>query len=410
MHRPLSALALPLLIASIVHAENWDRFRGPDGKGEAVNQNLPDKFDGKILWKVPVPGLGTSSPVIWGEHILLASSSEKGDERSLICLNRKDGSTAWVKKFPGVFSKTHAKNTMASSTPSTDGKAIYSAIWDGKAVALYAHDFKGKELWKLPLAPWTSQHGPGGSPILLDGKLYYLYDMDGKSTLYAVDPKSGQVVWENSREAHRACYSAPILSRGPGGKPEIIICSTTAIQSYAPENGDVNWSWNWTFTKMALRTITTPMEIDGKLVACSGDGSGERNAVGLDLKGLGKGAKVTQMWENKKDFPYVPNLLQKDKLIYFVADKGYAGCYDLKGERLWYERIPEAYFTASPILVDGKMIAASEEGDVYVFNASPKFREPVVNRLGEMIRATPAVADGRLYIRGMKNLYCIGNK
>ena len=147
------------------------------------------------------------------------------------------------------------------------------------------------------------------------------------------------------------------------------------------------------------------------LFACSGDGGGDRHMIALRLQGAGPRTKVELAWQNKRDFPYVPTLLMRGEHLYFVNDKGMAGCYEARtGKRVWFERLPEAEFTSSPVLIDGKMYAASEGGEVFVIAAEPKFRLLARNPLGERVRATPAVADNRLYIRGQNHLFCIAKR
>src|SRR5262249_5058484 len=142
----------------------------------------------------------------------------------------------------------------------------------------------------------------------------------------------------------------------------------------------------------------------------SGEGGSGRLAVGLKLPTV-QGAQPTEAWENKKEFPYIPSGIVHDGHFYFGNDTGFVGCWDMKtGKKVWYERLAVAVFLASPILVAGKTCPASEQGEVYVSAASPKYELLSQNSIGERIRATPAVADGRLFVRGDKSLYCFGKK
>ena len=146
------------------------------------------------------------------------------------------------------------------------------------------------------------------------------------------------------------------------------------------------------------------------MLASSGDGAGDRLTVGLKLP-TAPGARPEQVWSNGKEFPYVPCLLTRGEHVYFVNDGGFAGCYEIKtGTKVWYERLPGATFTASPVMVDGKIYAGSEEGDIFVLAAEPKFHQLAQNQLGEQLRASPAVADGRLFVRGANHLFCFGKK
>lgn len=403
-----------LFVAGLAEGETWERFRGPDGNGVAQNQNLPTAFDESknLVWKTAVPGLGNSSPVVWNDQLFVQSSSEDGSERFLVCLDVKSGKVQWERKSPGAKTAMHKKNTLASATPATDGKAVYTATWDGKDVILSAVTMKGEPMWEKNLGEFKSQHGPGASPVIYKDKVYYNFDMDGKAVMHAFDKTTGKPAWTQNREAFRASYSAPqILEKGPNG-PELLITTTTAITSYNPDTGSRNWNWTWNWGPKTkpLRTIAGSMEMDGMLYALSGDGGGDRLIVGLTLP-TSQGAAPVQVWETRKDFPYVPCVICHEGRIYFVNDRGFAGCVDGKtGKQVWYQRLPEATFTSSPILVDGKIYVGSEEGDVFVLAAQPKFELIAKNRIGERLRATPAVADGRLYIRGSHHLYCFAKK
>lgn len=422
---PMSLLFVAWFIQTgALRAENWTQFRGPNATGVANGPNIPSKFgenDG-ILWKVAIPGLGNSSPIIWDRYVFLQTSSKDAKARLMLCLDAKTGKEVWSRSLPGTTASFNRINSLASSTPVTDGEGVYAAVWDGRDVTLVAYSFQGELLWKRNLGPFISQHGPGASPILFRDKVIFAYDMDKEdknkravarpSILMALDKKTGEVVWEKPREAYRACYSIPLLREATGAAPELIVTSTSAITSYNPDDGSTYWEWTWKFkSKMPLRTVASSLLTGDMLFAMAGDGGGDRHMAALGLAGAGKSTTVTPMWENRKDFPYVPCILSRNGYIYQVSDKDFAGCYDARtGKRVWLERHSGANFTASPILIDARIFAASEEGDVYVLSALPKYQLLAKNSLGEMIRATPAVADGRLYIRGQNHLYCIGKK
>ena len=406
-----------LFLCGDLFAGTWEAFRGPGSKGIAEHQNLPVKFGpgADLLWKAAVPGTSNSSPIVWNDQIFLLTSTLDGGERILLCLDAKTGAKIWDKSFKGHKTKIHAKNSLASSTPTTDGKGLYLAVWDGNDVAIHALDMKGQPKWEKNLGEFKSEHGAGASPMLYKDKLIFTFDMDGKSVLYVFDKETGKIDWSAPREAHRACYSMPQILTRPDGD-ELIVTSTTCITSYNPETGSRNWNWQWPWPapkggkSSGLRTIATSLEEKGILVASSGEGGAGRLAVGLKLPTT-PGAQPTKAWENRKEFPYIPSGLIHDGHFYFANDPGFVGCWDMKtGKKVWYERMDGAAFIASPILVDGKIYAASEEGDVFVFPAAPKFDLLARNTIGERIRATPAVADGRLFVRGEKTLFCFGKK
>jgi outer membrane protein assembly factor BamB len=403
----------------------WDRFRGPNGTGTSDDKDVPLTFGAKenMIWKVALAGAGNSSPIVWGKHLFLQSATSDGKLRSLLCLDTADGKIRWQKSIPAAPAKIRADSSLASSTPTTDGKAVYVTFWDGKDILVAAYDFQGEALWSKNLGTFNSQHGPGASPILYKDKLILANDMDKDdfdtkvpnarpSMVIALDKQTGQLVWEAPRVAERACYSAPFLLHRPGQKlPELIVTSTTAVTGYHVETGAKLWEakgWQEHAIKAPMRTVASPVLVGDILCVCSGGDAG-RFAIGLALPGPGKTDAPKSLWENRKDFPYVPSPVARGEHFYFVNDVGFAGCYHAPtGKRVWFERLADTGFHASPVVIDGKVYATSVAGDVFVFAAEPTYRLLARNELDEGVRATPAVADGRLYIRGEQHLFCIG--
>jgi outer membrane protein assembly factor BamB len=405
----LLAVALETL-AQPANADNWPRFRGPNGAGIAADKEVPIHWTQKdgVLWRTAIPGQGNSSPVVWGDRLFLQSATVK--ERMLLCLNVHDGKILWTQTVPGTKAHTHPKNTLASSTPATDGKRVYAVFWDGKDIALYAYDFEGKQLWKRDLGGFESQHGVGMSPMIHEDRVILANDQDVSSVLLAFDAADGKTAWEAPRKHFRACYSTPFLLEKPGQTPELIVGSTSGLTSYDPRSGKEIWDWTWKFDSMALRTVSSPIYSQGTILATSGDGKGPRHMVAVTAGNPAARRKPSLAWQNKRDFPYVPSLLAWGNHIYSVTEEGIAACHVLKtGKEVWRHRL-DCTVTSSPILIDGKIYVASDQGDVSVFTASPTFNLLATNPIGERATATPAVADNRLFIRGDKHLFCIGKQ
>lgn len=404
----LLTVSLVLACAAAVQAENWARFRGPNGAGIAADKDIPVQWDKtNILWKTPIPGMGNSSPVVWEDRIFLHSAKPDGSERLLICLNT-DGKILWTKSVAGSLARTHLRNTMASSTPATDGERVYVLFWDGNNQTIHAYDFQGELMWSQPLGPYKSQHGAGHSPIVVKGLVILNNDQDGDAKLLALDATTGKPVWEAARTPFRACYSTPFLRQRADGSEELIVTTTAGITAYDPKNGAEHWSWTWAFDGMPLRTVGSAIAHNGAIYAISGDGSGARHMVAVKAGDKGDVTQTNLMWENKRTLPYVPSLLAKGDHIYFTNDRGIAGCCDAKtGEIVWSERLGGG-FTASPVMIDGNIYAISEDGNVFVFPAEPEFKQLARNQLGEGVMASPAVSNNRLYIRGKEHLFCIG--
>ncbi|HJZ96003.1 MAG TPA: PQQ-binding-like beta-propeller repeat protein [Candidatus Solibacter sp.] len=393
----------------MANAENWPRFRGPNGEGIAKDKGIPIEWTKRdVLWKTAIPGIGHSSPVVWGDRVFLQSATES--ERVLLCVRVRDGKLLWTRTEPGAKALINDKNSFASSTPATDGKRVYAVFWDGRKITLHAFDFDGKPLWRRDLGGFKSQHGPAISPTVVEDRVIIANDQDESAVLLAFDVKDGKPLWQAPRQHFRACYSVPFVLEHKGAASELIVGSTAGVTSYDPRTGDVNWNWTWKFDGMALRTVASPIHHRGFILLNSGDGSGLRHTVALKLNGTGKDAQPTLAWQNteREHFPYVPCLLAYGDCIFYATDKGFAGCRELRsGKEVWHERMYQNV-TASPVLIDGKVYAVSEQGDVYVFEASPTYKQLGRNSLDESVSATPAVAENRLFIRGEKHLFCIG--
>ncbi len=387
----------------------WSRFRGPNGSGISTDKSIPVQWSEKdgFLWKTAIPGLGNSSPITWGNLVFVQSATPDGKERLLLCLDLIDGKILWSRSVSGAKTGMHPKNTFASSTPATDGLRVYALFWDGKAQLLNAYDLQGNPQWTRNLGGFVSQHGAAASPIVYDNKVFLANDQDGVATLIALNASTGQVAWQAPRRAFRACYSTPFVLELPGRPPELIVSSTAGITSYDPRTGTPHWDYEWHFSGMALRTVGSPLYHDGLLIANSGDGGGARHTIAIrPPEADGKAASL--VWEKTRTFPYVPTMLIWGDHLYFVNDLGLASCCEAKtGKEVWTQRLGTAV-CASPILIDGKIYSANEDGAIYVFAAELTFKLLAKNSLGEPVIATPAVAEHRLLVRGKNHLYCIG--
>lgn len=423
MQSRIIAVGASLLVGWVIglnqpaSAANWPRFRGPNGTGIAADKDIPVEWNATngILWKTAIPGVGNSSPIIWGDRLFLQSSSADGKQRMLLCLDVPSGKILWSRSVPGSTAVTNRRNTLASSTPVTDGERVYVLFWDGAALAMHAYDFEGNLAWKADLGPFISRpkepnaHGAAHSPMVYKDKVFLNNDQDGSANLIALDSRTGKIVWQAERAPFRACYSTPFVLEKPGQTPELIVVSTAGITSYHPDTGAVNWMYKWTFDKESgLRTVGSPIfHPDGLILATSGDGAGDRHMIAVKPGGTGDISATNLAWESKRIFPYVPTMLAWGEHVYFVNDGGIAACHVAKtGENVWTERLGGAV-SSSPVLVDGKIYAVTEDGDVHVFLAAPAFKRLAKNSLGEPAFASPAVADGRLFIRGKSHLFCI---
>jgi outer membrane protein assembly factor BamB len=354
--------------------------------------------------------------------LFVQSASADGHERFLLCLDAATGKTLWTQSMPGARAKTHAKNSLASSTPAVDGERVYALFWDGTDMLLAAYDLQGGLQWRQSLGRYQSQHGAGVSPVVYDGRVYVNYDQDlidpkGKpvpgaehtTALFAFDAATGKPLWRKERQPYRACYSSPIMRETPAGGKELVVATSTAVTAYDPKTGDVIWNWvpDWSYRDRPLRAVASPVVWKDMVFMQTGDGDGSSRIVAARIGG--PGTEPQMVWEKRKGFPYVPTMLVHGDHLYIVTDRGgNAGCYDAQtGKEVWNERLGGSMFS-SPVLIGGKVYAVSEEGIVFVFPATTSFKLLARNPLHEHVIATPAVADGRLYIRGDRDLFCIG--
>jgi outer membrane protein assembly factor BamB len=404
----LSSLALTFTLA-LASGADWSRFRGPNGSGVAEG-TLPTIDPKKPLWKVEIPGHGAGSPIVIGSKVFVQTASKDGKTRTLLCLNAADGTTVWTKDLSGTSATIHVKNSFASSTPASDGKAVYCAWWDGSGVALHAYDMAGTEKWSASLGGYVSQHGPGMSPVLHDGLVFVSVDDDERAELVAFDTKTGQKKWQQPRKAYRASYSSPFILKRENRPAELILGTTTAITSYEPATGKINWNYEipWPVGKMPLRVIGHPVYAGGLMVMACGDGGGSRYMVAInpDMKTPAK------VWELAKETPYVPCMLVKGDLLFWVTDKpGLGCCAEAKtGKVLWSERLFGKEVTSSPVMVGDEILAIGEDGEMVVFKASREFETVAKVSLKEAVFASPAVADGKVFIRGTSHLFCFGKR
>ena len=414
-NRPFAGFLVLFFTSASACAGDWPRFRGPNGAGISDDKNIPATWDEKnIAWKVELPGKGHSSPIIAKEKLFIQSAAADGSERYLLCLDPKTGNTLWTAREIGQASHTHEKNTLASSTPAADDNRIYAIFWDGDKLTLNAFGYDGKPIWKTPLGVFFSEHGAGLSPVVVGDVVIVNFDMGdrkpehGLAEVRGYNAKTGELLWTKPRHAFRACYSAPFVIDMPGKDPEVVVASTDGVTAYSPKDGAEVWVWKWKFDRDPLRTVGSPVALDGMIFAIAGDGGGDRNMVAL--KEQVKSGEEREVWKKTKGTAYVPSLLAKDGHVYWVSDKeNVAVCVEAKtGKEQWSTRLGGGSVSASPIMVNGKIYVINEQGSVFVISADPmKFKQLGRASVGEQVYATPAVADGRLFIRGSTHLFCI---
>ena len=424
------------VFASTAPVTNWPQWRGPEGSGISTEVNLPEEWSGttNIKWKTPISGKSHSSPIVWGKKIFLTTAIEGGvvpgaqaakhmiegkeflhpdsvgaDRRhtfKIICLDRDTGKILWEQTaFEGTpYDNRHRKSSYAASTPATDGKLIYAFFG---SEGLYAYDFNGKPAWKADLGKLgTVGMGTGTSPIVHENLVIVQCDhASGEASfIVALDKKTGKQVWKTPRKV-QVSWATPILVR-TSKRAELITSGTEAVVAYDPATGKELWR-----TKgVESNAIPSPVATRDMVVISAGYPA--KTAYALRLGGSGDlSAPANIVWSYAKGTAYVPSPTLYGDYLYLMTDRGILTCLDARTGEVRYEggRIPvPATFTASPVAFDGKLLLTSEDGDTFVLRAGPKHEVIRTNSVGEPVYASPAISDGQIFIRGEKNLYCIG--
>lgn len=421
MNRSRRPAVLALLLSVLVtwaafdeaaSGHEWSRFRGPDGGGVANVASaaaIPAKWsDRDIRWKVELPGVGHSSPVVWGDKVFVTCADEQTGTRTLACYAAADGSLKWKRDFTGDNYRHHGENSYASSTPAADADHVYLCLMSPRKLCVVALGHDGKDAWEVDLGPFVTQHGGGHSPIVFDDIVVVANDQDGPgSSIVALDRKTGQKRWTSPRKSYRFSASTPCVYRPKdGGPPQLIFTSWAhGITGIDPKNGLVLWELPEAFD---ARTVSSPVAANeaGVVVASCGEGPGGHWIIGV-RPGSG-GAKPDVAYKMTKASPYVPTPVVKGNLLFYLADSGIMTCARADtGETLWQERIGGSYFS-SPVCAGDRLYCLSKRGEVVVLAASEKYELLARNDLGEKSHATPAVAGGRMYLRTYGKLFCVG--
>jgi len=407
------------LAASSVSAQQWTRFHGPNGTGVAVGDGaaIPSKFTAADQnWRVKLPGLGHSSPVVWGDRIFLLSADPETATRYMLCYSAADGKELWKKSYKSTPHHLHSRSSYASCTPAVDDKHVYVCWSSPEKITFLALTHDGEEVWSKDLGPWVSQHGFGASPILYKN-MVILHDSQqtarlpagakpGKSYMLAFDRLSGQELWRADRPSQNVCYSVPCIYQPAAGKAELICCSTAeGVFSLNPENGEKNWS----IDTFKMRTVASPIVAAGLIWGSTGSGGGGNYMVAVQPPAAGA-KKPVLVHTIKASAPYVPTPVTHGDLLFAWFDKGVVTCLDAKsGKKHWSKRVAGGY-SGSPVRVGRRIFCMSEEGDLVVLAASKEFKLLGRSPMGEATRATPAVSGGRMYLRTYSHLISIGGK
>jgi outer membrane protein assembly factor BamB len=396
-----------LLIGSLgtVLAGDWPGWLGPNGDGfSSTAAPLRWSPTENVAWKIALPGVGHSSPIVVGERIFLTTYWAKGEQRLLLCLDRKSGKELWRSEvLTAPAEKMHRNNSPASATPVSDGKHVWTTFAEGENIVATCHDLSGKQVWQKKFGGWDSRHGFCGSPIKHENMIILNGDSDGDAFLAALDASTGATRWRIARPNKIRSFSVPIIVE-VAGRPQLILAGSQSVVSHDPNTGKPFWH----ISTATQKYVATVAHADGVILA-SGT-SPEPTLVGIDPTGKGDVTDSKILWSDPKGASYVPSPLAIGKHFLVVADNGLANWIEARsGKRVWTKRLGRAH-EASPLLIGQHVYCVDTDGQTWILKAGTEFEVIAKNPLGEACHATPAVSQGQLFIRTEKHLWCIGSR
>ncbi len=440
-HKRRFPLTVVLVMAAtaVLSAANWPQWRGTGGQGVSGESGLPDEWspDAGILWKTPLPGVGQSQPIVWGDRIFLTTGLEGGPAPEgheapvhlvggepwmhpdsvgtdrihtlkVLAFDLHTGRLLWERTaYEGpMYDNRHRRASYAAPTMATDGRTVVAYFGPE---GLYAYDLEGRPKWKADVGRFgLLGMGTGTSPVLY-GHLVIIQrdENEGKdSRLLAFDLETGREVWRTPR-AVEASWSTPVLVHS-GGRTELVANGNQWIVAYDPATGRELWR-----TKgVESNAIHTPLVGHGLVIVTAG--YPERRVIAIRPGGSGDITGTDRIaWRYDRGTGYVVSPILYGDHVYLVSDKGILTCLDARTGAVKYEggRVPvPATFMASPVAYDGRILLTSVDGDTFVVKAGPEHRILRTNSVGEPAASTPAVSQGRVLIRGATHLFCIGRR
>ncbi len=417
--------------------DQWPKWRGPDDNGIAKSDAPLHWSDTEnIKWKAAIPGRGHSSPVLWGDKIFVTTAVPTGPSPAagepqrrrrggppgadsglqpehkllLICLDKKTGKVLWEKTAKTVTPHEgyHPRyGSFASNSPVTDGKRVY-AFFGSRGV--YCYDLDGKLIWEKDFDVKMKMRlgfGEGTAPVLTGDTLILNFDHEAGSFIAALDKNTGKELWRTRRDEISA-WSMPLVVDYKGSK-QIVVSATSKVRSYDLKTGKLIWECGG----LGVNAIPAPVIQDDVVYVMTGFRDPNLMAIKLGHTGDLTGTDAV-LWSNKKGNSYTPSPVLYENKLYTLTDTGMLSCYNARTGAPYYQmtRLPKPYsFKSSPIGVNGKLYMASEDGDVVVVKMGEKFEVLATNTMNdEFFVATPAVADGEMFLRGQNTLYCISEK
>lgn len=414
---------------------HWPHWRGPLGTGASPDATPPIEWseDKNLRWKTPLPGLGHSSPVVWGECIFLTSAIPIGEPFTprpdtapgahdnklvsskwrfvVLAIDREDGSILWQRSVTEIIPKEggHDSGSLASASPVTDGERVYSFFGSNGLYALDAAT--GEPIWDVDFGDMQTKHGhgEGSSPVLHGDKIFVNWDHEGLSFLAALDRKTGKKIWREPRREGTS-WSSPIVIE-LDGKAQIITAATGAIRANDPDSGALIWQCSG----LSDNVVATPVFDPNSGVLLATSSYDFQSMLALGIRDAKDGQDLTEseriVWRRSRRTPYIPSPLLYEGHVHYLAHyQGVLSRVELATgeERTGPFRLGElSDIYASPVAADGRLYFVDRSGVTLVLQSGPEPQPLAWNQLNDSFSATPALVGDDLILRGEKFLYCL---
>jgi outer membrane protein assembly factor BamB len=425
-------------------AEDWPSFRGPLGTGVSGDKTAPLTWGDKknVRWRVALPDRGNSTPVVWGDRVFVTQVVTKEKRRTLIAFDLKTGKELWQAgvTFEGK-EPTNRSNPYCSASPATDGERVVAFFG---TPGLYCYDMAGKELWHRSFGEVDSWHGSGSSPVIHSGLCYLNFGPGTQAALYAIDLKSGNVVWkalppkvdnpfkgigggklpggsDKATDFEKAGMAADLSGKGgpkgswctpvvlrAGDRDELVLVELSRVAAYDPKSGKPLW----TFKGLPSQVFASPAVGDGVLVAMGHISPSGTKVVAMKLGGAGDVTETNRLWEVTVKKDCIGSGVIANGCVFLISQSGIALCLNLRtGKEVWGERLPGGMGSwSSLVLVGDRLLAADHEGRVSVLAAAPKFEVVHTNVIpDETTCSSLSIANGCVLLRSHVALWCFAN-
>lgn len=389
-------LAALLATVRCAIAENWPRFRGPNGSGVSETTAIPREWtDDRMQWSADLPGVGHSSPVVWEGRVFVTSGDAATGAQIVQCFDTVTGDGVWTRTFRSTSHRTHQDNSFASPTPVVDAEGVCMLWGTPDAITMLALDHAGDELWRRDLGGFRSGHGFGVSATNHRDLLFLPIEHSGQSFWTALDRRSGDVAWRVDRESSLH-YATPCVLTAADGTEQVVFTNwEQGVSGVDPASGEVHWSADIFDKSHYEASIASPVVAGDLLIAVCGYLGHGNEVIAVEHAHPERGSR----WRVASGAPLCCTPVVVGELVFLWSDNGIATCLEREtGEVLWRERIGGNFYS-SPVSDGDVVLNVSREGEIVVIAAAAEFRETGRYELDEGTHATPALADGRIYIR-----------